>query len=638
MSTFRRIAAFVCLLSTAAPVLAQEPVRIEHNPAAEAIFQEAVILFNNGKYAEAESRFAELIDMQPPHQRITAALIMHARTSYWLGNYRRAQEDIRDLLKLYPNTRYRADAHLIMGLIHFRNGEVYRAAKQLVLAYQTSAGRALGGKSRELAFILLTDYLTPEQLQQLKSEGLDEAGHALIVLAEAHHYLQRNDPVQAQALVEKYLEVHPDSRLAADLTSLLRDHILKVLNVNRVGVLLPLSGVYAEEGRRVAAGIKFAEQQVLKSRDGAVNVETVFRDTGSNMIQAIKEAQALLDDPNVICLIGELEDLITAGLAGVANARKTPFLAPIASDNGLSGIGPYVFQVSPDLESRARALARHAILVDSLRTFITIAPHDEYGQQMVDAFSEEVDRLGGEIITQRWYFGVPENLGRQFKEIREIAFRRMLEDTLRPKIPNFAALNKDSLWNDFVRRFMLETKSTESIVDQNSAYPVTNIDGVFLPIYQEDIEYVARQLRYFNINARIYGGEYWYISDLDKNKQLLRYVDGAVFASSYYYDPSDLAYITFRDRFRQAMGVTPEKWELVGYDTAGFLFSLLDGKKISRTAMHERLLTSRAYQGRKGAIAFDAETRVNRAVHLLQIRGTRIVPLTPPLVQESQPR
>ncbi len=607
--------------------LAQERLEIRQVPEVQQRFEKGVILYNNGNFQEAEQVFRELIETRPAHQLITASLIMHARSSYWLKDYETVTRDIKRLLQIHPKSRYLADAHMLMGLVHFQTGDVYQAAKQFLLAQRYARSPALSEKVVKLARILLTDYLTLEQLQQLKTEPVGSDGQALIVLAEAEQYLRANDPQKAQSLTENFLNIHKEGKFVDELRSFLKDRVQRILKTNRIGVVLPLTGAFAEEGRRIAAGIKFAEQEIRRQNGENINVETVIRDSGSNMILTVKAVQELVSDPNVVCLIGELENLITAGIAGMAEAYRVPLLTTSATDIGIADIGEHIFQTSPDLDIQARAIARYAFFVDSLRTFVTIAPHDEYGSQMVDAFSEEIDRLGGEIITQRWYYGVPENLGRQFKEIREIAFRRVFLDTIRPQLPNFNALDKDSLWNDFLERVKAETHKDETIVEQSAAYPVTNIDAVFLPIYQEDIAYVARQLKYFNINAKILGGEYWYLTELDKKKTLLRYVDGATFVSSYYFDPESFEYKNFRDRFRKATGSTPERWELLGFDLGRFVFSLLGADKISRQDMRRRLLQSEPFIGRKGEIRFDPQSRVNQFIHILRIQGPRIVKL-----------
>ncbi len=625
----RKIVGFLIgvVLLSAQPAHLQERPVIRFDPAAEEAFKQGVAKFSERNFTAAREIFARLIGENRWHQRLTAALIMHAKCSYWLHDDDAVRQDVRELLTIHPRSRYAADAHLLMALIFYRQKEYYRSARQMLFARKTARSPELARRATRLAVILLRDYLTVDQLQQLITEDVGVDGQALIVLAEAQKKLNQRRPQAAEALIENFLEVHPDTRFADELRTFLRDKIQKVLNTNRVGVILPLTGNFAPEGRQIAAGLRFAEMELRRKRANGVNVEFDVRDSGGSMIRTIQQAQQLVDDPNVICLIGEMENIITAGLAGVAEAYETPLLTTAATDRGIASIGTHVYQISPDLEVQARAMARYAFFVDSLRTFVTLAPNDEYGQQMVDAFSEEIDHLGGEIITQRWYYGVPEKLGRQFKQIREIAFRRAFEDTMRPQLPNFTSLNRDSLWKDFLERFKAETNQDETIVEQSAAYPVTNIDGIFLPIYQEDIEYVARQLKYFNINAKILGGEYWFLSELEKKRTLRRYIDGATFVSGYYFDPKDFSYRNFRDRFRKAVGVTPERWALFGFDLANFVFSLLDHQKISRSDFLHRLAASAPFEGREGRIEFNPQTRVNHSVYILRIEGSKIVKL-----------
>jgi len=150
---------------------------------------------------------------------------------------------------------------------------------------------------------------------------------------------------------------------------------------------------------------------------------------------------------------------------------------------------------------------------------------------------------------------------------------------------------------------------------------------VFLPIYQEDIRYVARQLKYFNIQAQVFGGGEWYFDDLSKEKQLLSYVNNTIFASSYFYDPASFEFRAFTNKFRQAMKSTPGKWHLFGYDTANMILSILDGNRVSRSQLRNVLASYSMDFGKKGAIKFTPATRVNQAVQILQIRGGKIVRL-----------
>jgi ABC-type branched-subunit amino acid transport system substrate-binding protein len=157
--------------------------------------------------------------------------------------------------------------------------------------------------------------------------------------------------------------------------------------------------------------------------------------------------------------------------------------------------------------------------------------------------------------------------------------------------------------------------------------PVTNLNAIFMPLHEDDIRLVAGQRAYFNLQSAIIGGEHWYLTDLEKNKELQRYVDGAIFASDYFVDSENARYKQFRNDFRSRMGATPEKWELFGYDTANLLFKAIQQGARSRSQLREALSKIDGYVGMKGEIALNNSDQVNSKVNILQIRGTQIVKL-----------
>lgn len=600
---------------------AQETIMYSAN--ADAVFENGVILYNNGKYAEAYEAFSRLLGQNRWHQRLTAALLMRAKTSYMLKSYKGAEEDIRELAKVFPESKYIDDAQILMGLIHFQRRDLLNATRSFLLTVDFAKDQRIRDKGEAISRILLDDYLTADMMERLQPQITSPNAKGLLVLSEARKYLQDEQVGEARLLIDNYIAEWPGSRYRSELLELRKDDSFARDQALKVGVVLPLSGELSIEGQAMYRGVRFAEELHKKNPGDAQRVELIVRDSESSMIKAVKETHQLLKDRRVLGLIGELDAMITAGLAGIAEAESVPFVAPATAENGLATIGDHVFQITPDYETQARDLARFAIDSLHFHTFVTIAPQDEYGRQMVDAFSAEVDRLGGEILTQRWYYGVPENLGRQFKLIREVAFRRGLEDTLRPKYENFAQLDKDSLWRAFNYQMMTENNLDESMVDLSSHFPVRNIDGVFLPIYSEDVKYVARQLSYYNINSQILGGEKWYNEEFFKDRDLMRYIQGAIIASSYYIDKESATYKTFRDQFRLSEGVTPEKWEMLGYDAVNLMYGALASGASDRSSLQNKLSNYGYFQGMRGVYELSWQSRINDVVYLLQIESMR---------------
>jgi branched-chain amino acid transport system substrate-binding protein len=269
----------------------------------------------------------------------------------------------------------------------------------------------------------------------------------------------------------------------------------------------------------------------------------------------------------------------------------------------VAAVGATVFQLNSNLERKGEALAQYAFEILGLRTFATLAPADEYGQQMTNSFTSKIDQLGGRIIAQGWYYGNPEDLGRQFKAIREAAFAFDSTDV--------AALLKAA------------GEKGQNLDERD--IPVQSIDGVFFPIYADHIKYVAPQFALNNIRAQILGGEYWDNLEALQAPQVQRYVDGVVFVSDYFPDEQNSKFRDFRAEFRLQMKRTPERWEAFGYDAFNLLAEIVKSGAKSSQQIGAALNELSAYEGVKGKIAFKGNNRVNKEVNFLQFLNGRII-------------
>lgn len=616
LRSFFAMAFLLVLCGSAASQIPQTAQELE----VESIFERGIILYNNGKYSDAYRTFSQILKPGQSHRLMSAALLMRAKTALAGNRLQASENDILRLDQEFPSTRYRPYARHVSALLAYQHQDYIKASRHLLWLVDSANDERLRKQAIKSSQILLRDYLSLPALRVVFNEKHGRNASALKTVIVVRRYLNNGDPGQAGDVIENYLAQYPDSPVKKRLLSLLENGDFTISNVRKLGVILPLSSGHSEEAKALFRGIKYAEKIFRRTNKNA-NLEIVVRDSENSMIKAVNEFRKLQQDPKVLGVIGGMDEFIAAGLAGMAESARIPFIAPAATDNGLASIGSHIFQAIPDLETQATKMARYAIDSLRLRTFVSVAPQDEYGRMMVDAFSAEIDRLGGEIMMQQWYYDVPENMGRQFKQIREMSFKRQMEDTLRLSIPDLAMLDKDSLWKDLNARVMLENNLRESIVDLQGHFPVTNIDGVFLPIYNEDIKYIPRQLVYQNIRAQFLGSEKWYQLDLGKERELGRYIEGAIFASSYFIDNDSFAYRSFRDEFRKEFGTSPGKWDFLGYDAAIMFLKAYQGSVKTRSQLLERLTANTNVRGIKGNINFDETKRVNQNVEFVQISG-----------------
>ncbi len=579
----------------------------------ETQFKHGVDFFNNGRYEEALALFDGLLQGNVVHQRLTGALYMRARCAYQLGRLETAVRTLEELQQNFSRSNYVQHAHALLGMIAFQKEEYLDAAVEFIWVLETGRNPALRNQANEWARAILEDYLSLNELRRLRKNYTGAKGSPLVVTALARDELAFGDREAGEKLIDDFLRANPDTPVRAELEQLRRTGGYPVATVCRIGVVLPLTGFNADAGMGVYRGIKYAHIRVgtnghNSSAQSLPAIQLVMRDSESNMVRALKVTQDLLDDPTVVAIIGEVESSITGAIAALANAKGVPFLAPAATENGIGGLGENVFQINADREHKGRALAEYAFNYLNARTFVTLAPQDDYGQQMADGFSAAVDSLGGEIVAQKWYYGEPQDLGRTFKAIREAAFRKAQKDS--------------------VRNSLLPHDSRSPIVNREALeVPVNNINAIFLPLHQEDIRLVATQRAYYNLQSNILGGDDWYTDDITKSKELQRYVDGAIFASDYFINLDDARFKQFRNDFRIRMGTTPEKWEILGYDTAGLLLRAIQQDARSRNQIRRALRQMGVFSGIKGEIDMSNAENVNSKVNILQIRGTQVVKL-----------
>jgi ABC-type branched-subunit amino acid transport system substrate-binding protein len=622
---------------SAGQVGAQTAPAVQLRPDLEETFQRGLKSYNTGQFRQAAQSFAELAGdvkstaLREWHQRSTAALYMSARSFYQLGRYAEALEQIQRLLENFPKSKYVEFARALRGAVYFKLERLEDAARDFLWVVDYGARAELVSRQAQLARVLVTDYLSTEQLLRLQKALDGDRAQALLALQITRNLVAAGDRDAAAKTVDAFKKTYPRSRVVDELNAVLAAGSDRPIGAAHVGVVLPLSGEFAAEGNSLYQGIKYAFETFKRQRSSSPRIELIVKDSESNMLRALHETQSLLQDQSLIALLGELETDISAGIAALAQAAQTPLVVPTPTVNDLTKLGDNVFQTTADLESKGSLLARYAIEKLGKKTFVTIAPQNEYGRQMTDGFTAEADRLGGQILAQKWYYDKPEDLSRHFKIIREIAFRRALQDSLAAAGKTLSQINLSAEWKAFDERFKEERyknlderqrRLKEGIVDCNDV-PATNIDAIFLPVYGDEVGTIARQVSYFNIRAQILGGEHWYVVDLEKSRELQRYVNGAIFTTDYFVNPTEAPFRDLRADFRLSMGRTPEMWEILGIDAARLVLSAFAAGARSRAQMRQALAGTQNFPALRGKIDFTSNQRMNHYLNLVQIRQNK---------------
>ncbi|NOZ62246.1 MAG: ABC transporter substrate-binding protein [Calditrichaeota bacterium] len=574
---------------------------INYIPEIEVLFGQGIQAYQRADYHKAEEIFSNLISRYPPHQRLTIAYVMLGKSYYQQGKFQQTIRKIDELLKKYPNSNYRFYAKYLKGLCLYQQKKFVPSLTEFLYVADQVAEGNLAEKSKNLALKIIENNVTTPDLKRLSDSCAGEISSAIVAIKLASSYINIGRRAEAFTLLQNFIKRHPKNPYNQQIKQLLsRTDIVIPKGIVKVGIILPISGEYSEQARAVLAGIRYAQKKWNEKAE--VQIELVIKDSQGDIVRTVEATRELLQDNGVLAIIGELDRDKTVAISAAINNYNMPLIAPTTSGVNVTKLNNYTFQLNPDLGSRGEKLAEYAVKKMNLKTFATLAPMDDYGRQMADAFTATVEKLGGSVLTQKWYFPGTKDLGRQMKSIREMGFNMMNRDSLiHYYTKGMSPIQK--------RRFDLET------------IPVTSIDGVFIPCATEEIQYIAPQFAFVNIRTQLFGGENWY--ELDELRKVQQYVDGVIFCSGYFKDETNPDFIRFQKDFTKIMKRKPDVMELYGYDAMQVFEGAVSKNHLTREEVANFLSNLKNLSGIRGKISIDTETGINRAMRLITYKNGR---------------
>jgi len=102
---------------------------------AEEMFRHGVALYDEGRFAEADTVFGKVLGRYPSGVQSSAATVMRAKALYWSGRNLESANAARGFLFTFPSSAYVADAHYLLGVIYRRIRRGEEAMRELLLAF-----------------------------------------------------------------------------------------------------------------------------------------------------------------------------------------------------------------------------------------------------------------------------------------------------------------------------------------------------------------------------------------------------------------------------------------------------------------------------------------------------------------------
>jgi branched-chain amino acid transport system substrate-binding protein len=628
------------------PLLVSSQQRqIQYSDRAEQTFRQGLDLFERQDYRAALARFNEILDIGSVTHRTTAAYLMSAKAMIELGQNREAVRRLQLFLDRFPRSLYTADTYFTIGIGFFRERRYDDALFNFLRAVELANGQETRGYAEAYIANIISNHISTDELRQAYEDSRGDYAPGYLALALGQRYMTTGNLLGAREILEKTLEKYWQHPLAPELRLML-ERVGEGVSV-KIGVILPLFEHYPAEpvariGRELLQGIRYAVDE--HNAHSSVKIYLDVRDSERLPSRAARHVQELVNDNEVIAVIGPIFSDEVFATAGVANSRGVPLITPTATADHIAAVGRYIFQTNPDYRTRGRLMARFAVEKMGYKNLAVLAPADSHGKDIAEGFRDEVGNLDGAyIMVNEWYRTGETNFRQQFYNIRS----RGLQDSLHLYISFSGNINRNDIMK--LASFGVSIQKLDSLIEHESAVPVVellgpegariadslgirvftgdfyadslhiaveSIDAIFLPITSSsEMGIVAAQLAYYNVRTQMLGsGEWFDILALEENR---RYVNGTYFLSDSYWDTDDPDFIKFYDGFTQKMRSRPTRESLLAYDTVKLLSQILVQGATSRETIAQMLSSNMFFRGIHSPIVM-GPTRVNAAKNVLR--------------------
>jgi len=165
----------------------------------------------------------------------------------------------------------------------------------------------------------------------------------------------------------------------------------------QVGVLAPLSGVYASLGTNKVNGIKmfFNEQQMAVE---GTKIELIIEDDEAKPQEGMRKARKLVEQDNVDVLLGVISSAIGYGLKEYVNRAKKVWITTGAAADGIfkkNNKNPYAFRSSLSVYQANEPMGTWLGDKGLKKVFVT-GPDYAMGREAITAFEKTFKIKGGE--------------------------------------------------------------------------------------------------------------------------------------------------------------------------------------------------------------------------------------------------
>ena len=507
------------------------------NQRMEMQFKEAVTSYNSGRYATSEIILNKIID-SGYESFYEKSLLLLLKSQVALNKPEAAKRTAKIFFSDYPTSSFSGYAMESIGdlFVNYANYEsAYRMfSRSRNLSIKTERKVKIDKKLLRIIKISISTKFIDELLIMETNLSLTNIHY----LAIAYSQIMNGIPDSAALTLAKIDPTYLPDTFSELFESLLRESYKPASPIMMVGLALPLSGSDSESGKAFLDGFKSA----LKSNGyNEKRISILARDTRSDEIETIKIISELESIEQLIAIASPVDEKLSLSLLSSLKDSDIPVILTNKQNGDLSSINDKTFFLNSDYATEGTIAAQYVVKHLGLDSIAIVAPANKIIEIQVDAFTREVDRLGGIIVATEWYSGEPKNLKRQFNFLRQVGFRleqkeNDFDDALGMEIDSLDALFDVSV-DDFFDIPEIKTKKMSS--SDSSKIILSTIQAIYLPINFDDLEFIGPQVPMYNFDTKIIGNSSWKQLEILSQENIGPHLKGMSILSSTFRSEAD---------------------------------------------------------------------------------------------------
>jgi len=572
--------------------------------------KKAVVHYNEGRFATTETILKKILKQEHDnYQSVTWYLMMKA--DYGLNKIEEARGIARNVLQSYPKSAYVKDVFSCLGDMFVDEGKYSAALRMYLRARSLQSDELFLEKIDRRIMNTLKVNISLPGVDEMLSVEFDLKNRSILLLSKAYGAIFSGQPDDGAQILSGINIDHVPTRYFDFYEELLLATYRPSRKNITIGVVLPLSGEYQSNGTLFLEGLKSAVQA---QTEGLRNFSLIIYDNRSGGIETIQTVKMLAKKPEIIAIIGPLNAGNALIAANTLSGSVIPLLIPSSVQDGLVTLGANVFQLNSDEKTRGRLAARYAVQKLGLKNIAVLAPSNEMGHNLVDAFCGELDLLGFAPVKVEWYFGIPEDLQRQFNSIRKTAWDLMPKDDEYAEFLGLEIDSLDALFKISVDDFFDLQKDTEKELSakDSSKINLDTIDGMYMPIPLDHLSYLATQFPIYNLETQVIGNESWQDLDILNQENIGPHLDKMVVITN-------RKEIFYNEILSRAGYHKNNEFFYQGVDCVQLLSAVITEDKLDRRTILKSLNSIDEFHGSERIFSFSGEPpNLNKALQVLQ--------------------